>query len=205
MKLRAHKYLDVGCGYGDITAEVAKTVGAREVYGIDLDKDALESMKNRGFKVFNLDVSKDKIPLSDGSIELVTAFELIEHLLNPDHMLKEVFRILKSGGQFLLSTPNLASWANRIALLLGYQPYNAEISTEIVAGVPWRAYSFAKPSGHIRPYTLRALKELLSYYGFTVVKVKGAPGVNPRCLAFIDKLFSKRAQLARRLVVLARK
>jgi len=122
-------------------------------------------------------------------------------------MLREAYRVLRKGGYILISTPNLASWINRIIMLLGYQPYNAEVSTEILVGVPWRAYSFTKPSGHIRPFTLRALIELLRYHGFEVVKVKGAPGVYPpnKLFRLLDKLFSKRPSLARRLVVLARK
>jgi hypothetical protein len=112
---------------------------------------------------------------------------------------------MNSHGQFILSTPNLASYVNRLILLLGYQPYNVEVSTEFLAGVPLRAYTFTKPIGHIRPFTLRALKEVLSYHGFKIVKVMGAPGVEPKWLGIIDKLFSLRASLARRLIVFAMK
>ncbi len=71
--------------------------------------------------------------------------------------------------------------------------------------MPWKARTFSKPSGHIRSFTLRALRELLQYHGFKVVKVRGVPGVEPRELAPLDKLFSKIPSLARRIVVLARK
>jgi ubiquinone/menaquinone biosynthesis C-methylase UbiE len=136
-------------------------------------------------------MSKDPIPLPDESVDLVLALEVIEHLINPDHMLREARRVLRRGGSLVVSTPNLASWVNRVVLLLGYQPYNVEVSTEILAGVPWRTRTFSRPSGHIRPLTLRALKELLQYYGFTIVKVRGTPGVEPKELAFLDKLFSR--------------
>ena len=173
LNIRANIYLDLGCNDGQVTRIVAKIVKAKEVYGIDIDCDALKKAEKKGIKVFALDLSKDKIPLEDESVDLVTAFEVIEHLTNPDNMLRETFRVLKKGGYLLLSTPNLASWVNRIIMLLGYQPYNVEASTEILAGVPWKAYSFSKPTGHIRAYTLRALKELLTYHGFKVLKVKG--------------------------------
>ncbi|MEM2506178.1 MAG: hypothetical protein QXF61_03955 [Nitrososphaeria archaeon] len=64
----------------------------------------------------------------------------------------------------MLSTPNLASWVNRLMLPLWYQPYNVEVSTKILAGVPLKACTFTKPTGHIRAFTLRALKELLSFH-----------------------------------------
>ena len=90
-------------------------------------------------------------------------------------------------------------------MLLGYQPYNVEVSTEVLSGVPWRAYTFQKPSGHIRPYTLRALKELLMYHGFRIAKVKGSADVYPKykSVSMLDKLFAKKPSLARRLIVLA--
>ena len=109
-RIKATVYLDLGCGDGQIAERVAWMVGAKEVYGADIDSEVLENAKLRGIKTFNLDLSKDKIPLNDNSVDLVTAFEVIEHLINPDNMLKEVFRVLKEGGHLLLSTPNLASW-----------------------------------------------------------------------------------------------
>ena len=54
-------------------------------------------------------------------------------------------------------------------------------------------------------FTLRALKELLQYHGFTIIKVRGAPGVEPREIAPLDKLLLRIPSLARRIIVLARK
>jgi len=205
--VKAEAMLDLSCNDGSVTIEIAKAVGAKEVYGVDIDENALKLAAARGIKVFKCDLSRDPIPIDDESVDLVTALEVIEHLVNPDHMLREIRRVLKPGGALLLTTPNLASWVNRLIFLLGYQPYNAEVSTEILAGVPWKAHSFSKPSGHIRPFTLRALKELLHYHGFKVAKVVEAPGVNPPIKAFqlIDRIFSLRPSLARRLIVLAYK
>jgi hypothetical protein len=39
----------------------------------------------------------------------------------------------KDGGHLLLTTPNLASWVNKLLLVFGYQPYNCEVSTEVLA------------------------------------------------------------------------
>ena len=43
----------------------------------------------RAIKTFKADLSKEHIPLPNESIDIVTALEVIEHLLNPDHMIKE--------------------------------------------------------------------------------------------------------------------
>lgn len=199
------RYLDLGCKDGELTERIEKITGAQEVIGIDRDEKALKSARNRGITVHNLDVSKERIPLADESVDLVTANELIEHLYNPDHMLREVFRVLKEDGYFLLSTPNLGSWVNRLIFLLGYQPYNVEVSKEILAGVPRREHTYKRPQGHIKPFTLKALTEILAYHKFKVLKVGGEPGVHPKSLQFVDILFSKVTSLARRLIVLATK
>lgn len=58
---------------------------------------------------FKADLSRDSIPLPDERVDLVLALEVIEHLVNPDHMLREARRVLRSGGSLVISTPNLAS------------------------------------------------------------------------------------------------
>ena len=203
--IKAYTFLDLGCGDGGLSMEIAKIVGAKEVYCVDIDVEALRRASLRNIKTFALDISKDIIPFPNNSVDLVTALEVIEHLINPDNMLRETYRVLKPSGYFLISTPNLASWVNGVLLLLGYQPYNCEASTEVLAGVLWRGRTFAKPAGHIRAFTLRALKELLKYHGFKIINVKGAPGVEPKELRYIDALLSSIPSLARRLIVLAQK
>ncbi len=54
--------------------------------------------------------------------------EVIEHLYNSDLVISEIYRILKRNGILILSTPNLASWINRLVLLLGYQPFSHDVS-----------------------------------------------------------------------------
>lgn len=48
-------------------------------------------------------------PIADGRFDLVCAIEVIEHLENPRHMLREIARLLRPGGAAVLSTPNTGS------------------------------------------------------------------------------------------------
>jgi len=75
--------LDLGCSNGSLTMEIANIVQAHEIYGVDIDESALKKTAIRGIKTFHCDLSKDPIPLPSESIDLVTALEVIEHLLNP--------------------------------------------------------------------------------------------------------------------------
>ena len=204
---KAKRVIDLGCGNGKVTCHLKKMLKADEVCGVDADGKELSATNQRGIRTYRLNLNEDKLPFPEGHFDLAVSLEVIEHLTNPDNMLKEAHRVLNKGGWLLISTPNLASWANRLSLLLGHQPYNVEVSTEIVAGVPYMNGVFGIPGGHIRAFTFGALKQLLEHHGFRVVRVAGYPGVNPRngAIRVMDKFFSRRHTLARRLVALAAK
>jgi len=202
---KVERVVDLGCGNGEITVIFKQKLGAKEVYGVDIDEKAILLAERRGIKVYRVNLNENKLPFSDEFFDLAVSLEVIEHLINPDNMLRESYRVLKGGGYLLISTPNLASWINRAILLLGYQPYNVEVSTEIIPGVPYRGVTTDKPAGHIRAFTLKALKEFLKHNGFRIAEIAGAPGVYPKNRFFrqLDRLFSLRASLARRLIILA--
>jgi SAM-dependent methyltransferase len=59
----------------------------------------------------------------DEEFDVVSAFsDIIEFLWNPDNMVSEAYRVLRRSGYFISTTPNLASWVNRLLLLFGYLP-----------------------------------------------------------------------------------
>jgi len=202
---RVERMVDLGCSNGEITLMLKEELGASEVYGVDINERMVQLAGQRGIKAYCLDLNADSLSFPDNFADIAFSLEVMEHLINPDNMLKEAHRVLRSGGYLLISTPNLASWVNRIFFLFGYQPYNVEVSTETMVGVAYKKGVFRGPTGHIRPFTLRALKELLKHHGFRTVKAFGVPGVNPKNCFFrlLDRLFSLKASLARRLIILA--
>ena len=56
----------------------------------------------------------------DETFDLVLLLDVIEYLFDTDRLLFEVKRGLKPGGIAVISTPNLASWYNRLFLLFGW-------------------------------------------------------------------------------------
>jgi len=204
--IKARKFLDIGGGTGEFTKEIVRIVEINEVHIVDIDKDALKEARRRGFIVHHVDVSKEQIPFPDNYFDLVTAIEVMEHLIDPDHCISEVRRVLKFKGFFLITTPNLAWWVNRLALLMGYQPYFSEPSTRINVGKAFRKVAPYQASGHMRLFTLKALVELLRYYGFEIIDVKGAPGNHSdKLITMLDTLLSRQPQLSADIAILVRK
>jgi 2-polyprenyl-3-methyl-5-hydroxy-6-metoxy-1,4-benzoquinol methylase len=121
------KYLDPGCGDGSLTHEVARVLNVEEVYGVDIDSEALAKAKTK-IKTHLADLNTDRLPFADGEFDVVSAFDVVEHLQNSNNMICEAYRILKQGGVLILTTPNLVSWVNRALLLFGYLPYEYDCS-----------------------------------------------------------------------------
>jgi GT2 family glycosyltransferase/ubiquinone/menaquinone biosynthesis C-methylase UbiE len=104
--------LDIGSGEGYGAALLAKT--ASSVIGIDIDS-ATVAHANRTYQNPNLSFlvgSYDRIPLQDGSVDVVTSFETIEHQDEHHEMLTEIKRVLKPGGVLIISSPNRSTYSD---------------------------------------------------------------------------------------------
>lgn len=104
---RFRRVLDAGCGSGYGTELLAAT--ARAVIAVDVAPEALELTRERTAALPNVEVrqgSATELPLEAGTVDLVVAFEVIEHLENWPALIAEAKRVLAPGGQFIVSTPN---------------------------------------------------------------------------------------------------
>ncbi len=103
------KVLDVGCGHGYGTAEMAKH--AADMTGADYSAPTVEANNARYAKAFsNLRFVQNKVPplnFPDESFDVVTSFQFIEHLEARSEFIRETYRVLKREGILLLSTPNV--------------------------------------------------------------------------------------------------
>ncbi len=102
--------LDVGCGEGVITYRWAEQLGDGAVVGIDLPDRALESewaMRQRPNLRFAA-LSGQELPFADGEFDLVSGIELLEHVSEPERMLKEMART--AARHLLISVPREPLW-----------------------------------------------------------------------------------------------
>lgn len=196
------KILDIGCGDGSF---IAKFRGRCKVFGIDISAKAVKLAEKAGVNAYRSDISSERLPFEDECFDLVYMGDVIEHLINPDFAITETARVMKPSGFLILSTPNLASWLNRLLLLVGFQPLSSEVSTAMNFGRPSaHAECDNVPVGHLRLFTFRALREFLAYYSFRIVRARGASSqMRTKVLSEVDKVLSRIVPLASIVIVVA--
>ena len=106
------RVLDIasGEGYGsNLMAEFAESVT-----GVDINAGAV-GLAQKKYQRPNLTYREGdaaKIPLEDGSVDVVVSFETIEHHDKHDEMMREIKRVLVPGGVLLISSPNRKNYSN---------------------------------------------------------------------------------------------
>lgn len=100
--------LSLAAGQGYVEAMVEDKLG-RSVTCVDLNHSALkkaETARRVCGDIYTL-------PLKRDSVDFLIAVDIIEHLTEPDRMIKSVSNVLKSGGYFFIKSPNWAHWHYR--------------------------------------------------------------------------------------------
>jgi len=145
--------LDVGCNTGYGTMRFAPV--AQRVVGVDVSPRAIEAARLRapdGRPEFAL-TSGLTLPFADASFDLVTSFQVLEHVSDAIGFLRELERVLRPGGLVILATPNAA--------------------TRLYPGMkPWNRF-------HVHEYVARELEERLGevFATVSVLGMFGAPGL----------------------------
>ena len=164
------RILEMGA-YLQITPSLQTKLGYGEVRGCyygplgRVDQRTVTSTEGETFScaVDLFDAEKDRFPYDDEYFSTVLCCELIEHLFeDPMHMMCEVNRILKPGGHFVLTTPNIASLRGLSGILHGYHPgfFHAYIKPAEGSG--------EVDARHNREYAPREIHQLLENSGFAV-------------------------------------
>jgi 2-polyprenyl-3-methyl-5-hydroxy-6-metoxy-1,4-benzoquinol methylase len=164
--------LDIGCATGALLAGLKNRGWAAQ--GVELSEQQAAYCGSRGLDVAAGTVEQRRFP--GGRFDAVLASHLIEHLNDPGSFVREVHRILKPGGRFYVTTPNIAGFQARLF------------------GSRWRSAIF----DHLYLFSVKTLRSLLETCfsgrepGFTVERVRTwgglAAGIAPLPVkTFFDK------------------
>jgi 2-polyprenyl-3-methyl-5-hydroxy-6-metoxy-1,4-benzoquinol methylase len=139
------KLLEIGCGIGSVVHALHKKGFA--ITGVDISQEAI-SYGLKKYGPIDLQVqAAEELPYENESFDVVLSFDLFEHIARIEMHVKEVTRVLKTGGYYLFQTPN--KYSNVIFETLAHK------------SLKWRR---AHPSLH----TPRQLRRRLSRHGFEV-------------------------------------
>lgn len=96
------KILDLGCGAGGLMESLARFKA--QVWGIDVEKLAINFAKKRGIK--NVKVAKaEKLPFKSSQFDWLVSMDVLEHVKEDGKAIAEIFRVLRPGGRALISVP----------------------------------------------------------------------------------------------------
>ena len=177
-ELRPKSILDVGCGDGSALFKYFKP-GAADFYGIEGSPECQAKARERGIQVFSCDLNS-RWPFEDAKFDVVFSNQVIEHVHNCRLFAAEAFRVLKPGGTALVTSENLCSLLNWMALSLGYTPFSLMQTCGRYLGNPLGIHyqethneelpidhpAFSGVSGHVRVLTVRQARELFNLVGF---------------------------------------
>lgn len=154
------KVLDVGCG-GGYACEFLSRRGA-VVFGTDIMaesiNEAADHASHENLKIEYHLCTAERLPFGDQTMDVVTCFDVLEHIPNKDQTISEIYRVLKPGGWFFFNTFNKTFWSRFFIIWLG------EIFIRFM------------PRGtHYWPFFIRPdeLRPLLEKTGFTAVEFAG--------------------------------
>jgi SAM-dependent methyltransferase len=171
--------------YGAIPLVMTAALAALryDICAVDVKPERFRATIARlGLDVTRCDVETEAVPFAADSFDVILFNELFEHLrIDPVFTMREVHRVLKPGGQLLLSTPNLRSFRGIRNLVLRNQGH------AVSEGV-YRQYEKLQTlghMGHVREYTTREVVEFLERVGFAVARIlfRGGHGRGPVGLA----------------------
>lgn len=159
-----NKILDIGCGEGLFAFNVKNKFN--EVYGTDISEVAIRNAKKATFKredkdsfhflVHDID---EGLPFEDSFFDAVTCMAVLEHVIHPPSLLKEIKRVLKNKGELVILVPNDAWLPYRTQYLIGKIPQSGGVNE---LGVDW---------GHLHKFNKRLASESLESIGYYIDQI----------------------------------
>lgn len=148
------RVLDVGCGGGSVAKAVKHERPDLQVSGCDLSQSALDvALAAPGGVEFQL-ATAERLPFADGEFDFVWIFDVLEHVDDPERVLREVARVLKPGGGFHIVLP-LEGQPRTLYRLVG-------------CGTRWTAK--VRHGGHIQIFSAERFRTMASSCGLRLVR-----------------------------------
>jgi 2-polyprenyl-3-methyl-5-hydroxy-6-metoxy-1,4-benzoquinol methylase len=143
--------LDVGAGFGTFCEEISKLHTFKNVIAVEPSPGLAETCRQKGLQVIEKTIEGVQLD----NVNVITNFELIEHLYCPRDFIMSCQSVLPAGGLLILTTPNV----------MGFDLVTLRERSDNVCG----------PS-HLNYFHPRSLAELLGSCGFDIIEI-ATPGM----------------------------
>ena len=163
---KSGKVLDIGCSSGYLL-KLAKNNNF-ETYGVELNPNAVKyGNDNHGLNILNKDLKAANF--ESNYFDIIVCSQLMEHIVNPENLLSEINRVLKSDGILIIDSPNYAG------LMVKFW------------GKKWGGY---QPQWHIWQFTPKSISALLSINNFNSVEISCRQNIDCNVpTSFLKKIF----------------
>lgn len=168
---RGTSVLNIGCGPGFMARELAK----RGVKSISVDRQISDEERAHACHAVQADLDEFDYAIDAGKIDYVLLLDIIEHVRNPDALLRKIRdRFSRDAPQVIVTTANVGFAPVRAGLLFGQFNYGKRGILDL---------------DHKRLFTFASLRRLLKDCGYEILEEAGIPAPYP--LAFGDGRFSR--------------
>lgn len=160
--LRYKLGLDVGCGWGWFIHFAEEKV--IDIYGFDINLKLLKEALTFGVRYNRLLISDGQyMPFRDNIFEFIFCWHVLEHIPNPQKTLREITRVLKAKGVFILGVPNESSITNFLFKVFRWL-FHKGIEHNLIKKIAFY------DSTHIREYKLSSIINMLKN-DFYIMKI----------------------------------
>lgn len=158
------KILDIAAGVGVVGKRIQDNYkiadGDFDLVCNDISPTCLKVLDKIGLQTvsFNIDDEAQAFPFPDGTFDAIIALATIEHVINIDHFLAEIFRILEDDGYFYVSAPNYSGILYLLPFIWSGKTFHD----------PMEETSRYEFYAHVRYFTYKTLSDFVSSFGFTL-------------------------------------
>lgn len=180
---KGSRVLEIGCGAGQFIRGIQVHRPDLELLGCDISEEALRIARQDSGGMVSYELNQGSVlPYTDGSVDAVLIFDVLEHVEDVEKLLIEINRILKPGGIFYSFVPCEGDWLSWWQFL-----DRLKLKNDLTR----------KHAGHINYFSRQELYNLLTKQGFEKTKVRYSEHVLGQLVGIVSFMMMERAASVR--------